>query len=225
LIEFILPSCVESEEAYNDFAYAPLYAVEEQIVARAVAGRRFEFATSRACARRALGLLGLPPTPIGRGRHGNPVWPAGVVGSITHCEGYRAAAVAWSTSKASIGIDAEPAAALPAGLLSSIADPRESRQARALAVEDPATPWDRLLFSAKESVYKAWFSLAEQNLGLKDVHVVLGPDRGVFSGWVLSNGASVSEAVKPAVSFEGRWMIGGDLMVTTASPKRKDCGE
>ena len=61
-----------------------------------------------------------------------PLWPAGVVGSITHCDGYRAAAVARATDLATVGIDAEPHEPLPDGVLAAIALPAEPpRAARA----------------------------------------------------------------------------------------------
>ena len=79
----------------------------------------------RTCARIALGRLGLPPAPLLSGPKREPLWPDGVVGSITHCDGYRAVAVARADQLASIGIDAEPHAELPAGILARIALPAD----------------------------------------------------------------------------------------------------
>ncbi|WP_405845207.1 4'-phosphopantetheinyl transferase [Streptomyces platensis] len=70
-----------------------LFPEESQVIALAVDKRRREFTTARSCAREALRRLGHPTVPIPRGRSGAPLWPAGVVGSITHCQGYRSAAV------------------------------------------------------------------------------------------------------------------------------------
>ena len=102
-----------------------LFPAEEAAIARAVAKRRSEFATGRACARAALAKLGLPPVPIVPGLRGAPQWPAGVTGSITHCAGYRASAVARLTDVAGIGLDAEPNDALPGGVLERIAVAQE----------------------------------------------------------------------------------------------------
>jgi 4'-phosphopantetheinyl transferase EntD len=98
---------------------------EEVLVARAVGQRRAEFTTVRTCARIALGRLGLPPAPLLSGPKREPLWPAGVVGSITHCDGYRAAAVARASEVAAIGIDAEPHDPLPAGILDRVTLPAE----------------------------------------------------------------------------------------------------
>lgn len=75
--------------------------------------RQREFATARSCARTALARLGVPPVPVLASPRGAPRWPAGVVGSITHCDGYRAAAVAYTRDVVSLGIDAEPDEPLP----------------------------------------------------------------------------------------------------------------
>src|SRR6202008_5131954 len=66
---------------------------EEPLIAKSVAKRRNEFVTVRHCARIALGELGVPPVPILKGDKGEPCWPDGVVGSLTHCSGFRGAAV------------------------------------------------------------------------------------------------------------------------------------
>src|SRR5581483_11983056 len=98
-----------------------LFPAEEAVLARAVDKRRREFTTARGCARAALARLGLPPAPIPRGPKGEPQWPDGVMGTITHCDGYRAAAVARARDVVTLGIDAEPAGPLPDGVLGLVA--------------------------------------------------------------------------------------------------------
>ena len=71
---------------------AVLLPEEEQIVAHAVESRRREYAAVRSCARACLGRLGYRRVPILPGVGGAPSWPAGVLGSMTHCAGYAAAA-------------------------------------------------------------------------------------------------------------------------------------
>jgi 4'-phosphopantetheinyl transferase EntD len=126
VMEKILPASVVSAEAFTDPDDVVLFPEEAATMARAVDKRRREFATGRNCARVALGRLGVPPVPIVRGERGAPVWPPGIVGSITHCDGYRAAAVARDRDVLAVGIDAEPNEPLPAGVLEivSLADQR-----------------------------------------------------------------------------------------------------
>ena len=103
LIEKMLARGVASVEAFCDPPDAVLYPGEAELIARAVDKRRREFRTVRHCARQALRQLGLPPAPVLRGERGEPRWPAGVVGSMTHCAGYRAAAVAHSCDFSALG--------------------------------------------------------------------------------------------------------------------------
>src|SRR5690242_12311145 len=91
VIEWILPSRVAAAESFGDDPAAELFPQEFDSIARATELRRKEFATGRACARAALARLGRPSAAVLRGPGGAPQWPEGVVGSITHCVGYRAA--------------------------------------------------------------------------------------------------------------------------------------
>src|SRR5215475_7363416 len=94
-----------SAEVYSDPPGLAPMPDEEPLIARSVAKRRNEFITVRHCARIALSELGLPPVPILKGDKGEPCWPDGVVGSLTHCAGYRGAVVARSAMVRSVGVD------------------------------------------------------------------------------------------------------------------------
>src|SRR6185295_10925222 len=121
----LMPASAAVVEVHGDIADAPLYPEEKEVIERAVEKRRREFRTGRACARAALAKLGVEARAIPSGPKGAPQWPAGIAGSITHCDGYRACAVAHQADLVSIGIDAEPDAPLPEGLLADIALPEE----------------------------------------------------------------------------------------------------
>lgn len=168
MLAALLPASVACVETDVDELGAELLGAEADRVARAAEERRREFATGRACARRALSRFGVRPAPLLAGPQGEPLWPGGFVGSITHCNRYRAAAVADARHVRALGIDAEPHEALPPEILACVAGLEE----RAWLVRAPAgTHWDRLLFSAKESVYKAWFPLGQGWLDFADAHV------------------------------------------------------
>ena len=156
MIEHIVPSEVASVVSRGDDLLAWLYPEEAAQMCGAVDTRLREFTTARTCARMAIAKLGLPTAPILRGPWREPIWPRDVVGSITHCKGYCAAAVAKRRDILSIGIDAEPDEQLPPGVLEQVALAEERAW---LATARPGVHWDRLLFSAKESVFKAWFPL------------------------------------------------------------------
>jgi 4'-phosphopantetheinyl transferase EntD len=212
VIAEILPAGVVAVEARSDPVDAVLFTEEEAALGRAVDKRRREFTTARDCARRALAGLGLPPLPIPSGARGEPRWPAGIVGSITHCHGYRACAVARAAELVTIGIDAEPNEPLPDGVLATIARAEELPQLGELACIAPEVHWDRLLFSAKESVYKAWFPLAGRRLGFEDAVLAIDPRRFTFSARLLVPGPSPAGELSTRLS--GRWLVRDGLVLT-----------
>jgi 4'-phosphopantetheinyl transferase EntD len=213
VIADILPPQVAAEEAFRDLLDVTLFPAEEAAVARAVDKRRREFATARGCARAALGRLGLPPAPIVPGLRGAPQWPAGVVGSITHCAGYRACAVAHDRDIVTIGVDAEPHDILPDGVLGAVSSSDEQVRLAALTSARPDVCWDRMLFSAKESVYKAWFPLTHRWLGFEDADVDIDPVNQAFTARLLVDGPVVNGAL--LTGFTGRWLVSDGLIVTT----------
>ncbi|WP_263064998.1 4'-phosphopantetheinyl transferase family protein [Dickeya dadantii] len=126
---------------------------------RAVLKRRVEFLTGRACAREALRLAGVAiadSLPISPHRH--PVWPADMVGSISHCNQLAFAVVARRQALHSVGIDIEERMTESAldSVRALIATPQELRLAAQTGIAE--TLACTLLFSAKESLFKALFA-------------------------------------------------------------------
>lgn len=215
MIDQILPAAVIAVEVHEDAPEAPLFPEEQAAVRRAVGKRQREFATARACAHAALERLDLPQHAVPVGPRGEPRWPPGVVGSITHCDGYRACAVGRLADVLTIGIDAEPCAPLPDGVLDDIAGPEEKRSLHELARTLPEVSWDRLLFSAKEAVYKAWFPLAQRWLGFDDALVTIQPSQSTFSASLLVDGPVVQG--QQLTEFSGRWLAAEGLVLTAVA--------
>lgn len=211
MIERLVPDFVVAASTREDLVDVELFPEEELSMGRAVEKRRQEFVTGRACARQALQGLGIGPVAIPNGERGEPLWPSGVVGSITHCRGYRACAVANAEDVAAIGIDAEVHEPLPKGVLEQVAFGRE----RAMVVDRRAgVHLDRLLFSAKEAIYKAWFPLSRRWLGFEDVELTVDLRGGAFRAALLVTGP-VIDGVR-LTEFRGRWCV-EDGIVATAS--------
>jgi 4'-phosphopantetheinyl transferase EntD len=208
MIGEILPPWVTVAEMSDDAPEDTLFPEEEPLIARAVEKRRREFITGRHCARTALARLGVPPGPILRGDRGAPQWPSGTIGSITHCSGYRAAAVATSTSGITIGIDAEPHGPLPDGVLETVASPEEIAALDRLRNGNPQVSWDRILFSAKESVYKAWFPLTGRWLDFTEAAVDVDLS-GRFTATLL-----ISDPRMGTDRLAGRWIVTDGLLAT-----------
>jgi 4'-phosphopantetheinyl transferase EntD len=210
MIEELLPAEVRSAETVGADPHAYLLAAEQDLVARAVPGRVREVTYARSCARRALAELGIAETPIGRGPRGEPRWPAGVVGSITHTKGYYAAAVAPASLVRSIGIDAEVHDRLPDGVLGHIAFDAELAWLDRLGTGPIC--WDRLLFSAKESVYKAWFPLTGRWLGFEDALLTVDPATRTFQAELLVDGSTASGP--PLRTMSGRFLVKDGFVLT-----------
>jgi len=220
MIERILPAQVCAVESFGDDPDAVLLPQEYGAISRAMESRRREFATARSCARTALARLGWPGVAVPRGADGAPQWPEGVVGSITHCAGYRAAAAALAGDVVSLGVDAEPNEPLPDhGMLELIALDQERARLSELAAARPGVCWDRLLFSAKESVYKTWFPLARCWLGFESADVSIDPRGGTFSARLLVPGPLANGS--PLTRLNGRWLADQGFLVTTVVVPRQ----
>jgi enterobactin synthetase component D / holo-[acyl-carrier protein] synthase len=218
MIEQLLPAGVVAVEALEDLPGDTVFPGEEDLVANAVEARRREFVTARRCAREALAELGHAPAPIRSGPKREPWWPVGVVGSITHTAGFRAAAVAPRSVLASIGIDTEQNGRLPNGIEESITVSGEREMLAALNRAFPATHWGRLLFSAKESIYKAWYPLTGRWLGFEDARLTIDL-AGTFAAKLLINGAR-TDGGPPLTGLRGRFLVAHGLIATAVTVPR-----
>lgn len=212
MIERILPAQATAAEAFEDPPGLTLFPEEAAVVANAVDKRRTEFTTVRHCARQALARLGHHAVPILPGPRGAPQWPDGLRGSMTHCQGYRAAVLGRTRDLASIGVDAEPDEPLPTGVLNRVALDRERAEVARLAASHPGICWDRLLFSAKEAVYKTWFPLTGRWLDFTEADITITPDTGGFVARLLVPGPVL--AGREVSSFTGRFVVSDGLILT-----------
>jgi 4'-phosphopantetheinyl transferase EntD len=206
MLTAIVPSCVVVAEVFDGrFDSCALFPEEEAAVERAAPKRKREFTAVRQCARLALATAGLRAGPIVPGPSGAPAWPPGAVGSMTHCDDYRACAIGLTETVAAIGIDAEPHEALPDGVLAMVGSEQERAALAELAAAAPGTFWDRILFSAKESVFKAWSPITGRFLGFRDAELMLDPS-GTFRARLLMPG--------PVTAYDGRWIVKHGLIAT-----------
>ncbi|WP_440695735.1 4'-phosphopantetheinyl transferase family protein [Clavibacter nebraskensis] len=196
--EALLPETVVVATAEHDVD-GSLADDESVAIAAALPGRRAEFVTGRVLARRALAGLGIRPASIPVARSGAPVWPPGVVGSITHCVGLRACAVGRRDEHAGIGIDATPARPLPGRALARVADLGSAPVTAgldALRAAGVAYP-DSVLFAAAEAVAKARTSAHGGWHGIDGADVALRAD-GSFAARARRG---------PAFTGTGRWTV------------------
>lgn len=198
------PPEVEAVLATPEDGHAPLLAPEEACIRNAVDKRVREFRAGRACARRALARLGVHDFALVAGPERDPIWPQGIVGSITHCAGFVGVAVAPSESIRGLGVDAEPTEKLGDGLVPLVCTPGE-REWLGRVGQD----WAKALFSAKEAVFKCLYPLTRTWLDFQDVSLTVDPLGGRFSvdrGTALPIVGDASVVVGTYVRTQSHWI-------------------
>ena len=122
---------------------------------------------ARIVARQLLAQLGYGGVAVPKGASGEPIWPAGITGSMAHDDDVAVAAVGMPHDIASVGIDVEPAVPLPPDMLDLVATPHELRDIAGNPLRG------KLLFAAKEAIYKAAYPLDRVFLEFRDIEVDL----------------------------------------------------
>lgn len=151
---------------------AQLSSEEQGELAPMAPKRKAGFSSGRYCAAQAQALLHLPVMPVLRNER-VPVWPEGIWGSITHTDRLAAAVV---SVKHSIGIDLEQLDRLHEGLYETLFTERELDD---LSGYGPAA--DTIMFSAKESGYKAIYPIGKKFIGFQEAEIVLNEDTQTFT--------------------------------------------
>ncbi len=184
----------------------PLFPEEEVHVQRAVPRRRDEFSAGRWCARQALAELGVAPAPIPVGAWRNPLWPAGMTGSISHTIGACAAVAAPCTTWKALGIDLldrSGAESLPVDAHHLITHAGDGHVPSA-ALPSWAPPL-ALTFSVKESVIKALSPSLQRFVDFPEIR--LHCDAGVFTAALDAAG----------IRIEGWWTLVQDELILTGA--------
>jgi 4'-phosphopantetheinyl transferase EntD len=212
LLRHLLPLHVEGEVCNVTDDRVP-FVEEMNIVRKAVPKRRREFAAGRRAAHSAMRRLGLPLKPLLASRDRTPIWPPGVVGSISHTSQIAFAAVTSEAYLRSLGVDVEEGGALPSDIVARICVPSELKYLALWSAEvggDAA----KLLFSAKEAFYKSYYPIRRRFLEFLDVAVVLRPASSSFE-ISLVHDRSLDEAT---ISGRFGWALGHVFSVVTIRP-------
>ncbi len=210
LLETLFDGRVSASGGDPTYPQGERSAEEEAQVLASSPQRRLEFRNGRACAAVGLARCGVPQTPILRGRNGEPLWPAGLVGSITHSESFCAAAVARASDFVSLGLDVETDLPVSEAFARRVCSPRELIRCAALAAGGHARDLARVVFSIKESVYKLQHPLSGRILYWRDLEVAL--EDGHFN-------ARFSAACPPfraGDTLPGRWLRGAGMIMSSS---------
>ncbi len=189
-----------------------LLAAERVGLERMAEVRRAEYSSGRRVARQALSLLGIEGCSVtARGRL--PVWPLGVVGSITHSRTLALAMVGREADVAGIGVDLEQERRVNERVAARVLVPAERRN---LAEQD----WRTMLFAAKEAVYKAVNPVVGEYLDFGDVEVSASKD-GTFTAVTTRARKSTSMIASGRGHFrrvEGHWLCTFLVLPTDSVP-------
>ena len=210
LDESLLPTGVCTAGTSIENGQGRLYPDEREYIRTSNDTRRRQFTAGRSCAHDALRCLGISALPVLKGKHGEPLWPEGVIGSISHCHDYAAAAVALRRNYAGIGLDVEPAEPLDRDLRLLVCTAAELEMLGRTDIPDIHF-WDRIIFSAKESVYKCIYPLAGVFLDFQDIEISFSGKAGQFH-------ASVPAALPARSSlpheYQGRYVVSSAHLFT-----------
>jgi 4'-phosphopantetheinyl transferase EntD len=156
----------------DKFGVEVLLKDEKSLIQNLSEERILDFSTGRFCARRALLKLGIANFPIVIGDNKNPVWPDGIVGSISHCEVLTGALVAKKKHKISLGLDIEIIGRVTKDLWNLVFTKNELNYLQTLTDSDKLI-MSTLIFSVKEAFYKFQHPVTGLFLEFLDVEVVI----------------------------------------------------
>ena len=187
-------------------------------IARAGPKRRAEFAAGRGAIRRAMQILGMPACAVPAGPDRAPVWPEGVVGSLSHCDSACVAALGRSQRLRAIGIDIEEDIGLPTDLIQTVCSLAE-RAWLASQPEDQRAQLAKLIFCAKECAYKCQYPVTRTLFDFDTLEITPDLDTGQFEAtFTCDIGCFTAGTCLP-----GRFAIMGGVvacgMVLAANPR------
>jgi 4'-phosphopantetheinyl transferase EntD len=206
IFQRLLGANVETQEVDPHSVGAGLVKTELEAIDGASQTRIEQYTAGRVCSRAALGRLGVAATtPILRGEDRAPIWPPGFVGSISHTDTWCAAAVARADEVRALGIDLEPATPLKESLWRRVCTPNERDWLHGLSTPGLS---GKILFSAKEAVYKCQYPLTAKFLGFHAVEVEIGDGtfRAVFQ--------QEAGEFQPGDVMSGRYLVEEGLVAT-----------
>ena len=170
---------------------------------RAVAKRQAEYLAGRYCAAKTLSALGMTNTDVQSGENRVPHWPQGATGSISHTAGRAVAVAGLENSYTGLGIDCEMLIRpdVTERVYGTIAVTSETALLEQLN-------WSKewfltLVFSAKESLYKALHPTVEVFFGF-DSAEVLGVGNGEY---IIALTRDLNDKWRAGQQFKGRYLM------------------
>jgi phosphopantetheine--protein transferase-like protein len=194
--------CVVTECCRLEEKEYELYPEERVSIQNAVAKRQQEFGAGRLCARKAMARLGIKDSPLLKGTDGQPVWPAGIVGAISHSNVWCGAAVARQEDIRGIGFDIETIDRVSMQIAKKVLTPLEMEWVNA-SVEEVQKRL-ALLFSAKETVFKCVAPVYGKSFGFYDMVITHATEEQSFE---VKLNDKISAEVPNCSTLIGRYLM------------------
>jgi 4'-phosphopantetheinyl transferase EntD len=217
MIEKLFTNQVIALNATQGMWEGDLYPEEQECIRKAVHKRRGEFTAGRLCAREVLFRLGVVNFPLLVGPGRAPLWPKNIVGSISHCHNLCVVAATKDKEIIGLGVDVEVAEPLEIAVKELVCTEKEKQW----IVSTPpriGSNLAKIIFSAKESVYKSLFPIMRIPLDFMDIQVVLNTQTNEFVVELFNE--QVTECVKQ-YNLSGRYFCSDDFVFTGVELRRK----
>ena len=136
--------------------------------------RKEHYRSGRICAGEVLSKLGARGQPVLRDpQTREPLWPEGISGAITHSGNWAAAAAGKTSDVSGIGIDLEDLERQVDSRISrNVCIPEEKKWLQECG-EDCLEQNLKIIFSAKESIFKAFFPYTRTYLHFHDARILM----------------------------------------------------
>lgn len=194
-----------NEQSFNLY-HQPL----PERIKKAVPKRQAEYLAGRVCASNALQTLQVSDTLVDTSESRAPIWPQGTFGSITHTKGIAAAVAGIKTHPISVGIDIEKL----------MKDDQEIKLQTHILREDEKPQFETLgqhvshplsvIFSAKESIYKALYPFVEKFFGFDKAKLIAFNDT-ILTFEIMHN---LSEQVQIGLQVNVHYQVINGLVFT-----------
>jgi 4'-phosphopantetheinyl transferase EntD len=213
LVSALFPPVVAAAQLTGDAKPALLDPVEREFTRDFAPKRLREFAAGRLCARRALAELGIRGHSLRQGRDRRPVWPEGVVGSITHTDEFCGAVVASMRRLLALGLDAETIGRVTPEIWPQICTPSEANWIRSLR-EPACGRAAALIFSAKEACYKCCSAISVEWIDFQDLELELQGQLAPAGSFAIRPKRALDLPMPATASLAGRYRFEGELILT-----------
>jgi phosphopantetheine--protein transferase-like protein len=198
----LFSDCVVTECTRVEEKEYELYPEERVSIQNAVAKRQREFGAGRQCARKAMARLGIKDGPLLKGPDGSPVWPAGIVGAISHSNAWCGSAVARQEDIRGIGLDIETIDRVNMKIAKKILTPVEMEWV--IASHEEAQKRLALLFSAKETIFKCVAPVYGKRFGFFDTVITHVTEEQSFE---VKLNDKISAEVPHCSTLTGRYLM------------------